>query len=183
LILGYKTFSQYDKRRYALDLLIAILGSGAGSVLFREIREKRGLAYAIYIINDYYTEYGNLAIYSGLNKTKTAEALKIIKTEVEKAKKNLFTAEELKRAKEFVKGGYIISLENAKNLSNWYAEREFLDPEKPSPKEILEIFDKITPEEVLAAAQAVFRPEHETLVIVGPFKNEQKFVKILDESN
>lgn len=179
VILAYKTFSLYDSRRYILDILVAILGSGMGSVLFKEIRERRGLAYAIYVLTDYYSEFGALAIYAGLNKEKTIEAIEVIKEQLEISKDKIFTDDVIKRAKEYVKGGYVISLENAKNLSNWYAEREFLEPEKPEPKEIRMIIDKITAEEIIEVAKTIFRPEAESLVISGPFKDKEKFVKIL----
>lgn len=179
VVLAYKSISMYDKRRYILDVLVAILGSGMGSVLFKEVREKRGLSYAVYIINDYYSEFGTVAVYAGLNKERTEEAISVIKEILVKYQTELFNEDEIKRAKEYVKGGYVIALENAKNLSNWYAEREFLDPEKPEPKEILRLIDQVTAEEILEIANVVFRPERETLVVTGPFKDEEKFAKLL----
>lgn len=179
VVLAYKTFSDKDPRKYALSLLMTMLGGGMSSILFREIREKRGLAYAVMAGTDLFSDAGVAFAYAGLNKEKTAEAISVIKKEIWKTKKGNFKDTEFIRAKEYLKGRYLLRLDGTNKISSWYGIRELLDPEGPDPRDLPKIVDKITKEEVISVAGEVFKSEIENLLVVGPFKDEGKFARIL----
>ena len=179
LILAYKTFPISDKRKVALDVLSSILGSGMGSILFREVREKRSLAYRIFSSAEYFSDAGVFAIYAGLNRDNVEEAIEAIKAELAKTVAAPIGEEDIKRAKEFLKGSFKISMETAGSLANWYGRKELTHPDTPDPEEIFEQIDKLSTEDLTEVAKEIFRPERENLLIVGPYKDKTKFEKAL----
>lgn len=181
LVLAYKTFSNKDPRKYALNVLMTLLGGGMSSVLFREIREKRGLAYAIYSGTDLYSDAGIAFTYAGLNKAKTEEAIRVIKEELWKTKEGKFSERELKRAKEYSKGRFVLRLDGSERISSLYGIRELLDPDSPDPRDVPKIIEKITKKEIVSVANELFDETVENMVVVGPFKDEAKFAKILQQ--
>jgi predicted Zn-dependent peptidase len=178
-VLAYRTFSYSDKRKYILDVFSTLFGVGLGSILHHEIREKRGLAYYADASYLYATDCGTLIIRAGFNKDKVGEALGVVKTELNKAKRELYIQKRINRAKELIKGIFKIRLERAEGLSDWYGKRELLSPEIPEPKEIAGLIDKVTAEEIKNLANDIFKDDLENLVIVGPYKDKARFEKAL----
>jgi predicted Zn-dependent peptidase len=178
-VLAYRTFSYSDKRKYILDVFSTLFGVGLGSILHHEIREKRGLAYYADASSLYATDCGTLIIRAGFNKDKVGEALGVVKTELNKAKRELYIQKRINRAKELIKGIFKIRLERAEGLSDWYGKRELLSPEIPEPKEIAGLIDKVTAEEIKTLANDIFKDDLENLVIVGPYKDKARFEKAL----
>lgn len=181
IVLGYKSLSLYDKRRFALDVLMAILCRGAGSIIYKEIRAKRGLAYSIGGDTEYYIDGGFSYVGTGINKDKIVEALKIIKKELFQSKENLFSREEIKRAKEILKGQEAIRLDETLETSLEYGRIELLDPLKLGPKERAKMIDGVTAEGIREVAKEVFQDKNENLVVIGPYRNSEKFKKALKE--
>jgi predicted Zn-dependent peptidase len=101
-----------DERRFALAVMDSILGGSTSSRLFREVREKRGLAYAIGSYNEQYTDSGLVATYVGTRADNVEEACAIIGTELERMRSAPVSEDELARAKEHVKGRLVLSLES-----------------------------------------------------------------------
>jgi predicted Zn-dependent peptidase len=101
-----------DDRRYPLAVLDSIFGGSTSSRLFREVREKRGLAYAVGSYNEQYTDSGLVATYVGTREDNVEEACAIIGAELERLRTEPVSAEELARAKENVKGRLVLSSES-----------------------------------------------------------------------
>jgi predicted Zn-dependent peptidase len=179
LILAYKTFSIHDPRKVALDLLSVIIGGGFGSILFREIREKLGLAYHAETHLEYFADTGFIAAYAGLNKDKVASAASKIKEELFKTKDMKFRVEDVARAKEYLKGFYQVQLETSSSLSNWFGKRELISPENPEPKDLVGLIDKVTDDELRSVANGIFTETKESMLVVGPYKEKDKFEKAL----
>ncbi len=109
---GAPGITRDDERRYGLAVLDAIFGGSTSSRLFREVREKRGLAYSVGSYNEQYTDSGLVATYVGTREENVEEACAIIGTELERLRTEPVSAEELARAKESVKGRLVLSSES-----------------------------------------------------------------------
>lgn len=178
LSLGFPSFSQYDKRNQALQLMSIILGGNMSSRLFINIREKNGLCYFIRSWNNLYEDRGVTIIQAGLDKDRIDFAIKAIKNELEKISIGV-TEEELKRAKEFVAGKTALDLENSMSIAQYYGNLELMGKPLISPAEKLKKIMAVKSSEVRAVAQEIFNINKANLAIIGPFKNEAKFLKLL----
>ena len=101
-----------DERRYALAVLDSIFGGSTSSRLFREVREKRGLAYSVGSYNEQFTDQGLVATYVGTREDNVEEACAIIGAELARLRSEPVSGEELQRAKESVKGRLVLSSES-----------------------------------------------------------------------
>ena len=101
-----------DERRYPLAVLDSIFGGSTSSRLFREVREKRGLAYSVGSYNEQFTDQGLVATYVGTREDNVEEACAIIGAELARLRSEPVSAEELTRAKESVKGRLVLSSES-----------------------------------------------------------------------
>lgn len=178
-ILGYKTFGAGSKDRPAMDVLMNVLGKGMGSLLFKEVREKRGLAYAVSGDMDYFSDAGAAYLYAGVNAEKAEEAIVTIKEIAKSLKTELLTEERLNKAKEFIRGIILYVTDGVEKSGNWYTTKSLLDPKYLNPEDYLNAVAAVTPQDVLRVANSIFKPENESLTIIGPFKDEEKFAKIL----
>lgn len=177
--LAYKSFGINDPRKHSFNVLLTLLGGGMGSILFDEIREKRGLAYAVVADKEYYSDAGTGIIYAGLNGQKAEEAVAVIKEVIESVKCGKFEDNELIRAKEYLKGITANQMDGTEKIAVYNGLHELLNPEGPELKEVIEGIENVTKDEVINVAKEILVSERENLLVVGPFKNEEKFVKIL----
>jgi predicted Zn-dependent peptidase len=109
---GAPGIARDDERRYGLAVLDSIFGGSTSSRLFREVREKRGLAYSVGSYNEQYTDSGMVATYVGTREDNVEEACAVIGAELERLRAEPVSAEELARAKENVKGRLVLSSES-----------------------------------------------------------------------
>jgi predicted Zn-dependent peptidase len=150
-----------------------------GSLLFKEVREKRGLAYAVSGDMDYFSDAGAAYLYAGVNAEKAEEAIVTIKEIAKSLKTELLTEERLNKAKEFIRGIILYVTDGVEKSGNWYTTKSLLDPKYLNPEDYLNAVAAVTPQDVLRVANSIFKPENESLTIIGPFKDEEKFAKIL----
>lgn len=176
-ILGYPGLKYADKDFLKLKLLSNVLGGGMSSKLFQEVREKRGLAYSIYSDVGTYSDSGYLEINAGVDSKKVGESLKVIKDEAENVSQSL-TDEELEIAKERLKGSISFSFEDTKNRADFYARRVIYGMKVQSLEDIIKDIDKVDLDSVKYMAKKTFSGKP-TLALIGPFKNVEKFGKIL----
>lgn len=178
--LGVRTVGITDeKHKYALNILSAILGGGMSSRLFHEVREKRGLAYYVRTTSENYLDCGYLATFVGADPKRIDEAIKVVRDEYEKVtKKGEITEEELKKAKEYIKGHFVLELEDTRSVSVYYATDWLLEKKLENPDEIIKKVDAVTLSEVLEAAQE-FLTRPLNLAIIGDFKDKERFLKLL----
>lgn len=178
LALGFPTFSQYDKRNYALQLLSIILGGNMSSRLFINIREKNGLCYFIRCWNNLYEDTGVTIIQAGLDKERLDFAIKAINEELKKITQGV-TSEELIRAKEFVSGKLALDLEDSLSLAQYYGNLEIFNKPLITPAEKLQKIMKVKASEIQVVAQEIFNFKRANLAIIGPFKDKTRFLKLL----
>ena len=177
--LGFRSIDMFSEQRYAIGLLGHVLGGGMSSRLFDEIREKRGLAYYVGAGNQSYTDSGYFLIRAGVNNEKAEEAIKVSLQEVSKIKEHGITAEELQRAKDSMEGSLALGLEHSDAVAEAYAEPILFKNEVLTPEGELDKIKKVTLEEVQGVAKEIFDESKLNLAVIGPFKEEDKFNKIL----
>ncbi|MDO8507819.1 MAG: pitrilysin family protein [bacterium] len=179
LCMGVPAFGIKDERKYTADLLSVILGGNMSSRLWMEIREKRGLAYYVRSSVDACFDEGVFAVKAGLNVKKTEEAIRIVKEEMERAKKDI-TEEELKRAKDYTVGMMALSEENSINVAENNAVDDLLESKSLPLEERMKRYEKVTLKEVQKVAEDIFKPGELKLGIIGPYETPDKFAKILE---
>ena len=175
---GLAGVSREDDRRFTMGILSAALGGGMSSRLFQEIREKRGLAYSVYSYAQQFAGSGLLGFYAGCHPTKAVEVVEIIREILHDVAENGMTAEEISRAKGAVKGSLVLSQEDSGSRMSNIGKSEIVYGEVMGFDEILKKISDVTPAAVrqLAGDILIQRP---TLALVGPFKDESKFEKVL----
>src|SRR3990167_7728579 len=169
--IGFRAFSFNDKRKYALNVLSAILGGGMSSRLFIQVRERRGLCYYISTGAELYADCGNIVTQAGVtnNLDKVKEAIKVILNEHEKVTEEIKT-DELKRAKELIKGRFLLSLEDSSIVANYFGTKKLLQNSLETPQEVLKKIETVTSEEVSSLARGLFVKRNLNLAMVGPFE-------------
>jgi predicted Zn-dependent peptidase len=164
---GVAGLAARDEDRYNLAVLDGVLGGGMSSRLFQEIREKRGLAYAVYSYHAQYQDTGQFVVYAGTRPDKAAEVIRLIREEVERICTDGITADELDRVRESIKGQMILGLESTRSRMTRLGKAEVTDGELLSLDEIIERVDAVTTEAVHAVARRVFDGNH-ALAIIAP---------------
>ncbi len=171
LVLGSTALSRSDERRHAFLVTDHILGGGMSSRLFREIREQRGLAYAVHSFRLPFLETGAAAIYVGTTPTQAPEVLKLVRAELDKLMDQGLTDDELVRAKGHVQGSLALSLEDSNSRMTRLGRTELTGVEHLSVDEIVEKIEAVTPEDALEVVRAVYSGPY-VLGAVGPFDPE-----------
>jgi predicted Zn-dependent peptidase len=156
-----------DENRYATLILNTVLGGGMSSRLFQTIREERGMAYSIYSDLSPYRDTGTLCVFAGTSTGKTLEVIKLILAEFRKLKETPLPAEELKRAKDQLKGGLLMGLESSNSRMANLARQEMYFREFITVEEIIARVDAVTSAEVQAMAQRLFDPAHIAVTLLG----------------
>jgi len=180
-ILGFLGDGRGYEGRFAQGVLAAILGGGMSSRLFTEVRERRGLAYAVKTSVERYKETGYLGTYAGVDPKKIEEAIKVIVDQcfglAEKRYK--IGDKELKKAKEYLKGHLALALEDTKDVDSFFAEQALFLREIITPEAVYKKLDEVNIKDVLFEANRLFKKENMRLAIIGPYENKDKFVKII----
>jgi predicted Zn-dependent peptidase len=171
LVFGATGLSRGDERRHAMLVADHILGGGMSSRLFREIREQRGLAYAVHSFRLPFLETGAVAIYVGTTPSQAPEVLKLIHAELDKLMEHGLTAEELERAKGHVQGSLALSLEDSDSLMTRLGRTEITGVEHLSVDEIVARIEAVSEDDVLAVVRDVYSGPY-VLGAVGPFDPE-----------
>ena len=181
LILGFMSEGRNYEGRFAQSLLATILGGGMSSRMFIQVRERRGLAYSIRTGVDRYQEVGYLSTYAGVDLNKADLVIKVMLDEYNKIsnRKSQISNQELLKAKEFLKGHLALALEDTKDVTAFFADQALFAKEILTPEEVYKRVDKVTVSDVVFEAKKLFVPSKLNLAIIGPFKNKEKFVKLL----
>lgn len=180
MIMGFPALSDDDPRLPAAKLLSTILGTGMSSRLFIEAREKRGLCYSIFSILTTYEDTGDLLIKAGLDKKRLVPAVELIVKELKKIKSKGVTAAELKKAKEFIKGSTVLSLEDAETQAGWYAREIIFGEAVKTPTQKLKEINKVTAKDIQLLAKDLFTTDRINLALLGPLSStEEKKIKHL----
>ncbi len=168
LCLGTKGLSVIDDERYVFSLMNTILGGSMSSRLFQEIREKRGLAYAVGSYQNSFALDGLLVIYVGTSPQNYKEVVQIILDEFRNLKNICIPRDELEKAKTQIKGNLLLSLEETKNRMTRIAKQQFYFNRIFSIEEIIEEIEKVDIESVKILAEKLFQPTNLAITTIGP---------------
>ncbi|WP_017604806.1 M16 family metallopeptidase [Nocardiopsis alkaliphila] len=174
ILLGSEGITRTDPRWHALRLLSAALGGGMSSRLFQEVREKRGLAYAVHAYHIAYADTGTFQIYAGCLPEKADEVIGVCREELAKVAASGITTEELARAKGQIQGAMVLGSEGTSARMGRLLAHELVQPRHFSIDEDLARFDAVTEEDVAAVAEELLsRPR--TLAVIGPYDTDRVF--------
>jgi predicted Zn-dependent peptidase len=165
---GGPGIARADERRFALAVLDTIFGGSVSSRLFREVREKRGLAYSVGSYTHEFVDRGFVAMYVGTRADNVAEACEIIGRELVQLRDRGVSADELSRAKEHVKGRMVLGLEATGSRMSRIARSILFDVPLLSLDEMLERVDAVDADEVAELAAELYDPGALAAACVGP---------------
>jgi predicted Zn-dependent peptidase len=156
-----------DERRFPLAVLDSIFGGSTSSRLFREVREKRGLAYSVGSYNEQFTDQGLVATYVGTREDNVEEACSIIGAELARLRSEPVSEEELARAKESVKGRLVLSSESTAARMTRISRATLFGLPIESLDEMLARVDATTVEDLTALASELYAAERLSAACVG----------------
>jgi predicted Zn-dependent peptidase len=162
-----------DERRYALSILDAVFGGSTSSRLFREVREKRGLAYAVGSYTQQYVDSGMIGIYVGTRGDNVEEACEIIGRELAAVHTDGITEEELARAKEHVKGRMVLSSESTAARMGRIGKAVLFGTPLLTLDELLQRVDAVTGDDVAELAAELYAPDSLSAAAIAP--SEDRF--------
>ncbi len=175
---GMEGVARSDERRFAMGVLASALGGGMSSRLFQEIREKRGLAYSVYAYAQQFAGSGQIGFYAGCNPTKAIEVVEIIREVLADVAENGMSHEEIERAKGAVRGSLVLSQEDSGSRMSRIGKNEIVYGQVMGFDDILKAISRVNPTDVREIASE-YLTKSPTLALVGPFKSEAKFEKVL----
>ena len=179
LVLGFRAFDLFDKRRYAIEVLADLLGGGMSSRLWKRVREELGAAYYVDAGANLSLDHGVFEISAGVDHGKIDIVLEAILEECRRVRDEKVGVEELQRTKDHMIGGLILGLETSDALAGFYGSQEILTKDVLPAEKIIDTIRNISASEIQAVARDIFINKSLNLAVIGPYQNEKMFEKIL----
>ena len=179
LALGVRAYNLFHPQKYTLELLGVILGGMMSSRLFEEIRTKLGIAYYVQTNVSIDPDTGFLVTQAGIDNANIKKAILTILKEYKKISQKRVPKNEIKKAKDCIKGKTALLLESSDAQASFYAGQELLEKKILTPEEIFKKIDKISQLDILKVAKDIFQPQKLNLALIGPFKYKERFQKLL----
>jgi predicted Zn-dependent peptidase len=165
--LGVPSIAMSHESRFACYILNAILGGGMSSRLFQNIREKQGLAYTVYSELTMYRDAGCMLIYAGTSQRSAGKVVESVVQELRTLTDHKVTEDELRRAKDHLKGSYVLGLESTSSRMGNLVRQELYFKRFFSLDEMLERIERVTADEVQKLAQQFFDPKQMAVAMLG----------------
>lgn len=180
ICLATPTCSLKHEERYLASIFNVILGGSMSSRLFQEVREKRGLAYSIYSFLSLHSDTGMMGIYTAIQKDRLNAAVDAIRNTIKNLKKSPVDDEELKLAKDHIKGNMYLNAESTDSRMSRLAKNEILYQRLVPFEEIEKNLDAVTSEDICKWVNKTFRPETLAMEILGPVDKDDISVDMSD---
>ncbi|HOK44524.1 MAG TPA: pitrilysin family protein [Bryobacteraceae bacterium] len=171
LCLGVPSYPFPHSDRFACYVLNTVLGGGMSSRLFQNIRERRGLAYAVFSELNPYRDTGCLSVYAGTSAESAGRVVQLILSEFTRLKQERVDEEELRRAKDYLKGSLMLGLESTTSRMANLARQEMYFGRFFSLDELVASIDRVSADDVQRLAQRFFDPSQVALTVLGNLKN------------
>jgi predicted Zn-dependent peptidase len=171
LCLGVPSYPLPHSERFACYVLNTLLGGGMSSRLFQNIRERQGLAYAVFSELNPYRDTGCLSIYAGTSVESARKVVESITREFRQLKEERVSDEELRRAKDHLKGSLMLGLESTASRMSNLARQEMYFGKFFTLDELVESIESVTSEDVQRIARTFFDPRQIALTILGNLEN------------
>jgi predicted Zn-dependent peptidase len=179
LVLGFRAFDLFDKRRYALQVLADVLGGGMSSRLFKRVREQLGAAYYVHADADLALDHGCFEISAGVDHAKIEIVVRAVLEECRRLRDEDIPVEELQRSKDHMTGNMILGLETSDELAGFYGSQEILTKKLLPPDELIARMKNVKAADVRRVARDIFKNRGLNMAVIGPYKNSKKLEKIL----
>lgn len=180
LVLGVQGVAAEDPQHWTQRILAIILGGNMSSRMFLKVREEQGLCYYIRTSTDDYADAGVVSTSAGVDLKRLPLAVAAIRAEYEKIVKEPVSAEELSRAKEFLKGKLTLRLEDSEEYAHLLGKQFLLYAQQDELAEIFAKIDAVSAEAVQKLAQKIFVPGSLRLAAIGPFEGrEEELAKLI----
>src|SRR5215467_8125592 len=167
ICVGVPSYPITHEKRHSSYILNTLLGGGMSSRLFQNIRERQGLAYAIYSDLNPYRDTGCLSIYAGTPRESAVKVVKSVVSEFQKLKSDLVSADELQRAKDQLKGSLMLSLESSTARMSNLARQEMYFDRFYGLDELIEKIQAVTAEELKDLGNYFFKTENIAVTVLG----------------
>ncbi len=172
LIVGFRGAEFGHKDKYAEAVLSSILGGGMSSRMFIEVREKRGLAYAVKVGADHGQDTGSFLTYAGVQTAKIKEAKEVILDQYFGLRDRRYKIDkkEFAKAKEYLKGHFALSLENTHAVCDFFSFDELYLGKTRKIESVFEGIDRVKVDDVYRVAENFFREDRLNIAVIGPYK-------------
>jgi predicted Zn-dependent peptidase len=167
LCLGVGSYPQNHDDRYSSYVLNTLLGGSMSSRLFQNVREKRGLAYAVFSGLSAYRDAGSFTVYAGCSNEAVGQVIDLVVEELRGVKQSVVPAAELQRSKDHLKGSLMLSLENTASRMSHLARQEIYFDRQFGLDETLEGIERVTPEDVQRVAADLFKNSSLAATVLG----------------
>jgi predicted Zn-dependent peptidase len=179
LALSMRGIGRRDPDRYAMDIMVTALGRGMSSRLFKEVRERRGLAYSVSAGGSRFRDIGTMSVSAGVTREHQEEALRVILAELLRLTEEPMPADELARTQDYAVGTFRLSLETPMSLGQRRGNQLLMDGELEPPDVTVERLRAVTADDIMRVAQRVIGPRQLSLAVVGPSASEDELDAIL----
>ncbi len=167
ICIGVPSYQISHERRYVSYILNTLLGGGMSSRLFQNVREKQGLVYSIFSELNPFRDTGCLSVYAGASRESAPKVVRSVVQEFRQLKENAVPADELKRAKDQLKGNLMLSLESSTARMSNLARQEMYYDRFFGMDEIISRIEAVTVEDVQSSAQELFQPDLIAVTVLG----------------
>lgn len=178
--IGLYGLPRRDPDRYVLQVLNTVLGRGMSSRLFKEVRERRGLAYSVGSGATRYSDVGTMSISAGVTLEHLEEATQVIRAELFRLRDEPVSEEEITKARDFSIGNFRLGLESTMALAQRAGEALLMTGEIEPIEDVVEAIASVTPGDVQRLAQRLFRPGGFSMAVVGPGGDASRLTALLD---
>jgi len=179
IIMGVEGVPARHNDEYTEKILSVILGGNMSSRMFLNVREAKGLAYYIRTTTDDYTDTGVLSTSAGVDLSRIDLAIQAILEEYRKIMEAKVSEDELKKAKEFMKGKIILRLEDSEEYAHLMGKQALLYPEIEPLDKIIKKINAVTSDDVLRLAKELLREENMRIALIGPYEDKDHFASLL----
>ena len=167
ICMGVPSYPIAHEKRYASYILNSLLGGGMSSRLFQNIRERQGLAYAIYSDLSPYRDTGCLCVYAGTSRESAGKVVQSVVRELFRLKSETVSAEELRRSKDQLKGSLMLSLESSTSRMSNLARQEMYFDHFFTLDELIERIEAVSADDLRAMAEEFFKTESIAVTVLG----------------
>ena len=168
LAIGKRSFGRKDPDRFALTILTNLLGRGMSSRLFKEVREKRGLAYSVGASVSRYTDIGTFAISAGVSPENLIEATKVIVEQLRILVDEPAGEDELTKARDYTSGSFRLGLESSMSLGQRNGDNLLTMGEIELVDDVVRQFQAVQAGDVQRVARRIFTTDNLAMAVVGP---------------
>jgi predicted Zn-dependent peptidase len=169
-----------DPDRYPLTVLNTVLGRGMSSRLFKEVRERRGLAYSVGSGVARYNDAGAMSVSAGVTLENLEQATQVIRDELFRMRDELLSEEEVRKARDFSIGNFRLGLESTMALAQRAGESLLMTDEIEPIDDVVASIQAVTPADIQRVGQRLFKPGRFAMAVVGPGGDAGKLQSILD---